>query len=228
MKIFIAYGYNERDKWIKDLVFPLVQAFGSEIETGEETYDSTIPQIVKSKIERSDALIGFTTKREPLNPASTLTHRWVIEELAAAVALDKKFVEVREIGVDPQGGLGQHNQRIEYDEKARDKCLVNLVAALGVWHKSALAPVQLRLEGLTDDELLNLGDNGLCEYTIRTGSSEITPPAERIVGIKGGLFIFVPKNAEDSLIKLKLSYGSKKWSSDFDSLDSYKIELRLR
>ena len=100
MKIFIAYGYNERDKWIKDLVFPLVNAFGSEIETGEETYDGTIPQVVRIKIERSDALIGFTTKREPLNPASTLTHRWVIEELAAAIALDKKFVEVREIGVD--------------------------------------------------------------------------------------------------------------------------------
>lgn len=39
MKIFIAYGYNDRDKWIREMVPKSVRAFGSDSETGEETYN---------------------------------------------------------------------------------------------------------------------------------------------------------------------------------------------
>ena len=34
MKVFIGFGYNPADKWIIDLEFPLVKAFGCEILTG--------------------------------------------------------------------------------------------------------------------------------------------------------------------------------------------------
>ena len=35
MRIFVAYGYNDRDKWIEKMVFPVIEAFGAEVETGE-------------------------------------------------------------------------------------------------------------------------------------------------------------------------------------------------
>ncbi len=83
MKIFVAYGYNDRDKWIEDMVFPLIKAFGSEVETGGVTYGATIPDAVRNKIQFSDALIAFTTRRiSPGGDANGQTHLWVIQELA--------------------------------------------------------------------------------------------------------------------------------------------------
>ena len=34
MRIFIGYGYNDRDRWIEDLVFPLLTAFGCDLVHG--------------------------------------------------------------------------------------------------------------------------------------------------------------------------------------------------
>ena len=227
MKIFVAYGYNDRDKWVKDLVFPLVEAFGSEVETGETTYDGSIPESVKKKIRLSDALIAFTTRRTTQDNVVWQTHRWVIEELAAAATLDKKTVEVREIGVDPQGGLTQADQRIEYDEKARDLCLVKIVEALGVWHSTDFVQVQLLPEGVANNDLRPLLDQGLmCSYIVKTGNYEDAPVDAVIEPIKGGLFINVRKSDRDALVRINLRFGNRVWRSDYESLNSYGIHLR--
>ena len=31
MKIFVGYGYNDRDRWVEQFVFPIIEAFGSEV-----------------------------------------------------------------------------------------------------------------------------------------------------------------------------------------------------
>jgi hypothetical protein len=35
MRIFVGYGYNDRDKWIEDLVFPLLESFGCDVVEGK-------------------------------------------------------------------------------------------------------------------------------------------------------------------------------------------------
>lgn len=227
MKIFVAYGYNERDKWIERMVFPLIKAFGSEVETGEETYEGDIPEAVLKKIRRSDALMGFTTLREPETAGSTLTHRWVIEEIAAAKTLKKKFVEIREKGVDAQGGITLAHQRITYDEKARDECLVKIVQALGVWQSTNLIRVQLLPEGIRSDLQPLLNDAGLsCSYRVKSGGFTDDDIAAKIEGIKGGLFIDVPQLKPEELIQIKIKHGNRTWTSDYESLSSYGINLR--
>jgi hypothetical protein len=228
VKIFVAYGYNDRDKWIREMVFLLIEAFGSEVETGEETYESSIPESVKSKIRRSDALMAFTTRRTTQDNQVWQTHRWVVEELAAAAALGKKTVEVRETGVEQQGGLTQANQRIEYDEAARDKCLVEIVKALGVWHSTDYVQVQLLPEGVANNDLRPLLEQQglICQYVVKVGNYEDSPVDAEIKGIKGGLFINVQKPERDALVKINLRFGNRVWRSDYESLDSYGIHLR--
>jgi hypothetical protein len=68
MKIFVAYGYNPRDEWVPNLVFPIIRAFGAEVVTGERTYSGTIPDVIQNRVRASDALIGFLTRRR--SPAS--------------------------------------------------------------------------------------------------------------------------------------------------------------
>ena len=227
MKIFVGYGYNDRDKWIEKMVFPIIKAFGSEVESGETIYDGAIPDGVRNKIRRSDALIGFTTRRTTQDNAVWQTHRWVIEEIAAAAMLGKRVVEVRETNVEQQGGLTQDNQRIEYDENARDKCLVEIVKACGVWHNTDMVKIQLLPEGTANNDLRPLLEQGLsCQYVIKIGNYEEPPVTANIERIKGGLFINVQQLEPDALIRINLRHGSRIWSSDYESLTSYGIHLR--
>lgn len=227
MKIFVAYGYNDRDRWIAEMVFPVIEAFGSKIETGEITYGNSISDSVKRKIFQSDALIAFTTRRETQDNKVWQTHRWVIEELAVAAARNKKRIEVLEVGVEQQGGFSQDYQRIEYDEKARDKCLVEIVKALVFWHRTESVRIQLLPENVANHDLRPLLAQGLsCEYKVRTGNLVEDPIKTEIEKISGGLFINVPRPESDAFIQIMIRHGNREWSSDYETLNSYGINLR--
>jgi len=142
MKIFVGYGYQECDQWIEDLVFPIIEAFGSEVISGKEVHGRIISEGIRNEIQKSDALIAFLTRRERTDDGGN-THRWVSDELATALAFKLRVLEVREVGVTGQGGMAGDRQRIEYDKKNRDRCLVELVKAIGQWHR--IASVQLQL-----------------------------------------------------------------------------------
>ena len=86
MKIFVGYGYNERDHWIEKLVFPLIEAFGADVVSGKEVAGQLLGNAVRDLIERSDAMMGFTTRRgDDPDGAMWGTHRWVTDELTDGV-----------------------------------------------------------------------------------------------------------------------------------------------
>src|SRR5258705_9793705 len=118
MKIFVGFGYNERDRWISAKVLPFIEELGCEVLTGEEMQGEQLPAGVEGRIQDCDACIGFLTKREQINNSGVFTtHRWVIEELAVALKNKKAVFEIRERGVDPQGGIMGDRQRLEFEEK---------------------------------------------------------------------------------------------------------------
>jgi len=83
MRIFVAYGYNDRDLWIERAIFPVIEAFGSECVHGKALHGTEIVPSVQKLIESCDAIIGFTTARP--NETAGVTHRWVTDELASAL-----------------------------------------------------------------------------------------------------------------------------------------------
>jgi hypothetical protein len=87
MRIFVGFGFNERDRWVKDLVFPLIKAFGAEGVSGEELQGEQITDAVRRQIASCDALIGFVTRRDDLGNGRWSTHRWVTDELSHALPL---------------------------------------------------------------------------------------------------------------------------------------------
>lgn len=64
MRVFVGYGYNQRDQWVDDYVLPLLVAFGCEVVHGKAVYGGALPDEVIMAIRTSDAAIGFTTRRE--------------------------------------------------------------------------------------------------------------------------------------------------------------------
>jgi hypothetical protein len=229
VRIFVAYGYNERDQWVQDMVFPIITAFGSQVAAGDVTYEGpNIPDHVMADIRFSDALIGFTTRRSgSQGELTSQTHRWVISELAAAFALKRRVVEVREQGVDPQNDLLQGLQRIEYDEQERAQCLVEIVKAVGSWHRRGTVRLQLLPQEVTDDLRPRINDPGLtCEYIVRMGNYEEEPRVAKIVPIKGGMFIDASDVPREALIRIRVQFGNEGWSSDYESIDAYGVYLR--
>ena len=227
MKIFVGYGFNERDKWVENFVFPIIEAFGDEVITGEKLHGDLITEGVKQKIEKSDAFIGFMTRREEINKNKWTTHRWVTDEMAHALSKNLPAVEVRESLVDGQGGIADGRQIISYDEAARDKCLVELVQTIGKWHdvnnvKLQLLPVECAAEIIPLYRKPGFG----CAYRFLVDGNESDEIATKIQPIKGGLFVEVKNVPRQALIQVNIKYQNINWISSFESTDSVGIYLR--
>ena len=46
MRIFVGYGYNERDKWVEGYVLPLLVAFACEVVHGKAVYGGALHRIL--------------------------------------------------------------------------------------------------------------------------------------------------------------------------------------
>jgi hypothetical protein len=181
MRVFVGYGYNARDKWVEDYVFPLAVAFGCYLVHGKLVYGGALPDEIIKMIRLSDAMLGFTTRREPSGEGLYRTHPWVVQELLTAHAGDLPWVEVREAGVESPGGIldAAGTQRIEYQETERADCLVKIAQALSRFRElTSIVTVRLGPATAVDDISPFLNDNTFsctCE-TVR-GARESSPAA---------------------------------------------------
>jgi hypothetical protein len=225
VKIFVGYGYQTRDEWVEELVFPIIEAFGAEVVSGKEIFGQRLSTGVLRQIEKCDALIGFLTKREGHNSNGN-THRWVIEELAAAISHNIRVLEVREVGVTDQGGLAGDRQRIGYDEQKRDRCLVEIVKAIGLWHRTGDVKIQLLPRQFVDEIRPLLQQPGFrCSYNLIEGNNEVWDKEAKVVPITGGLFMSLKDVSLDALIQVQVAAQGISWRSDFEPIEQLRIHL---
>lgn len=228
MKIFVAFGYNDRDNWIPRLVFPIIRAFGDEVVTGEDIQGEQITDAVRREIKQSDALIAFATRRQKTGENQWNTHRWVTDEISSALAYNLPVAEIREQGVDEQGGIAGDRQRVIYNEDERDKCLVEIVKILGKWHSSDTIKLQLLPDECVQDIRPLLRNPGIrCTYKILNNEGDLSDetPAS-ILPITGGLFVHAKHVPRTSLIQIHVECAGKSWTSNFENIDSLGIHLQ--
>ena len=128
MKLFVAFRYTEEDKWIKELVFPLLEALDITLVTGENIHGDVIVAEVPELIKKSDAMIAFIT-------GSSANHPWVRDELITALALKKPALEIRDSVLSNLGGIADGRQRLEFDVNKKEMLLVQLAKVLSGWRK---------------------------------------------------------------------------------------------
>jgi len=120
MKVFVGFGYNDTDKWIKDIIIPFIEELGCEVSTGEAMQGQQLSVGVQERISNCDACIGFLTKRGAKDANGYYsTHRWVIEELTLALGQDKAVFEIRDKEVNPQNGILGDRQRLDFDDRTK-------------------------------------------------------------------------------------------------------------
>ena len=131
MKVFVGFGYNDRDRWIEEQVFPVLRGMEFSVVDGKDMHGKILQPEVKSRIDQSDVVIGFFTIREGQGEAEFNSHIWVRDEVVHADAKGKPVIPVKEDGVKLPEGLLGNRQYIPLNQNDRLACVVDLVAALG-------------------------------------------------------------------------------------------------
>lgn len=182
---------------------------------------------VQRRIEGSDALIAFCTRRgDPDQSGVYGTHRWVQDELAYALAREVRAVEVREEGVDGQGGVAGDRQWIDYRESERDKLMVELAKTVGAWSRTTAVDLQLLPAEFVEQIRPLLRAPGFrCTYMLLVAGRDSGPHDAKIRPIKGGLFVQAPGVPAEALIQVTVEGNGQRWTSDYESL--YSVGIRL-
>ena len=227
MRIFVGFGYNARDKWVKELVFPMLEAMSTQVVTGEDMPGDIISDEVRERIRTSDALIGFATRRNEIGGDKWDTHRWVTDEIAHALALGIPVAEVREEGVE-QGGIVGDRQRINFQESRRDQCLVDLVKVIARWQReqSTVTIQLLPSESIQEIVPIYRKPEFRCVYRLRKHGEESDPVPGKLTPIKGGLFLEAEKVDRDALIQVEIQFQERNWVSGFESVEAVGVMLQ--
>jgi len=131
MKVFVGFGYNERDKWIIGDVFPILHCMGFVVVTGEEMHGQELSPEVKRRIEQSDVVVGFLTIRDEQDKGDFNSHLWVQNELLWGVAKDKPIIPIKEQNVKVPDAMLGNVEYILLRQDDRLACVAELVTALG-------------------------------------------------------------------------------------------------
>ena len=235
IRVFVGYGYNARDAWIETLVIPFVKAFGCSVVHGKAVYGGVLPAEVLKVIQSSDAMIGFTTRRDPdpANAGQFTTHPWVIQELTSALSQNPPipWVEVRETGVTAPGGMiaAMNAQRIDYREEARADCLLGIAQALERFASEvSVTTVRLAPDQTVQEIRPFLADpTFFCRCQIlRRGETELVAEQIPVLPIKGGLFVKLRGIGQEDLVRLTISAQGHIWRSDYESVDTVDIQMK--
>lgn len=131
MRIFVGFGYNDRDGWIEDQVFPILRCMGFTVVDGKGMHGQVLQPGVEQKIDQSDAAVGFFTLRDGQGDADFNSHIWVRDEMVYAHAKGKPILPIKEDVVRLPDGLLGNRQFIPLVQSDRLGCVAELVAALG-------------------------------------------------------------------------------------------------
>jgi hypothetical protein len=189
MRVFVGYGYNQRDAWIEQDVFPILQAMSLAIVHGKDMHGEALQDGVKSRIHQADALIGFSTLREGQEQAAFNTHIWVRDEMGHALTLEKPVVEVREQGVRDLPGLLGERQRIDLDLKDRLRCIAELVKVLSHWamRRLLLCPIDPKHARMIHQAIIR--EELLVRYRARVNGVDAQAREGRIERVDKGLYL---------------------------------------
>lgn len=230
MRVFVGYGYNDRDAWIEKLVFPLLKALGCEPVEAKVSFGSDLTTKVKQTLLGCNAMVGFLTRRDSAgtdvlgNPKWT-THTWVVQELGAAYA-EMPVIEVREKGIDPQLGMGASYQRIEFEETNRDQCLVELAVAIAeLREENSVHRFRLGPPNVAEQIRSGLPPGSGAQYRVRTKNKESAPRQSPIVRIQGALYVDIPNLKPDDFVEISVDVGGKLWRSDYEAVDAVEVKL---
>jgi hypothetical protein len=211
MRVFVAFGYRREERWVRELVVPILTSLDISIESGTELPGRAIGPEIRRRIERSTAVIGFLLRRQKLPDGKWTTSDWVRQEIEAGLGLNKDVVQVVEKGVRPPGGQLPNLQRLTYDPRARDAFLVDFTRHIRDWIRGV---VFVRLEPHQLTNALNRPGaerDRFCEYQIISDGQVARNARAEVLGLGGGLYVKLTGFSPGSHANLTIAVGGQRW-----------------
>ena len=215
MRVFVAYGYEPEELWVRRLVIPMLVNVGLEVIDGEEIFGAEINPALRRRIESADALIGFLLQRHknPKNPDGTFRPSvYVEQEINVAVGLDKAVIQVVQDGVSPVSGMLQGTQHLNYSESAQADFLVTLLRHVRDLIEGEvyirLGPQRL----VSDIAAQGLSGAKPCTYDVLHQGHVIRRGTSRVFGMGGSLCIKLVGFREGHSANLEIEAKGVRWS----------------
>lgn len=218
-RIFIAFGFNPKDRAIVGDIELILRSFGILPDGGEILGGEALDSAILAKIKNNDGLIAVLTRRE--GPSKQRFSTWVQSELIAANTLQKHAIAFVEKGLKLPSGLFSQNERIDYDPEDPLPAFLKLVRIIGEWKRTA----GRRLKAiLLPDELaqivrVKLRDNPdfvRCEYRfIRDGQAESEWQTAVLSPEVGGTLAYLRGAKDDLMIEMRIKVPDQTWTSAY-------------
>ncbi len=228
MRVFVGFGYNERDNWIKTQVFPILECMGFVVITGEDMHGELLQPEVKRRIDQSDAVVGFLTIRDPENNGEFNSHLWVQNELVYGVAKDKPIVPIKEENVKVPDALLGNIQYILLRQNDRLACVSDMARALG---RRNIRRIRLEPEEDTLRKDINkwrVDQNFVIRYRTQDGVNglESEPRTGRLEVFDQGFYLNVADVPRRAYLDVEgVLNGQIKFSSGWASADAVSIKI---
>ncbi|MGH9871734.1 MAG: hypothetical protein ACRD9S_04615 [Pyrinomonadaceae bacterium] len=226
MRVFVGFGYNERDKWIEEQVFPVLQSMGFTVVHGKDLHGQILQQGVKDQLDQSDAAVGFFTIREGQGDADFTSHIWVRDEMVYFSAKDKPIVPIKEENVKVPRGLLGDRQYIVLRQNDRLACVVELVRALGRRNIR-----RIRLEPQSDRLTRDLHqwrkkEAFSIQYRTRSDGLDSTYSPGRLEVVDQGFYMNAVDVPDRAQVEVEgFLNGDKKFSSGWASADAVMVKI---
>jgi hypothetical protein len=226
MKVFVGFGYNERDKWIIGDVFPILHCMGFVVVTGEEMHGQELSPEVKRRIEQSDAVVGFHTIRDEQDKGDFNSHLWVQNELLWGVAKDKPIIPIKEQNVKVPDAMLGNVEYILLRQDDRLACVAELATALGRRNMR-----RVRLEPQADAMRNNINkwrmdQNFFIRYRTQDGPNESDFKTGRLEVVNQGFYLNLLDVPHRAYLDVEgVLNGQVKFSSGWTSADAVSIKF---
>jgi len=227
LRIFIGYGYNERDRWIEEDMFPILRPLNLEILTGKDLYNEESLQTgVKDRINQSYGVIGFCTLRLGQEHAAYNSHPWVRDELLFALGAHKAIIHVREDGVQIPAGMLGERQFIRLDQSNRLACAAQLVRAISAWNIRRLQIVPSNEQLAREIHRNRKSPNFVLRYHTRIDGVDSEYREARVEAVDPAFYLDAIGVPSGCLIEIEGSLnGAPLFSSSWNNADVVKVTV---
>ena len=228
MRIFVGFGYNDRDSWIETHVFPILECMGFVVIDGKDLHGEALADGVKSRIDQSDAVVGFLTIRDANSTGDFNSHIWVRDELAYAVGKDKPIIQIREENVRVPDALLGNVQYIQLRQNDRLACISELARTLG---RRNIRRLKLEPEDTRLTRALNtwrLDPNFEICYRTQDNESGLESAFRqgRLERFREGFYLNVQDVPRRAYVEVEGRLnGQKKFNSGWASADAVSIKI---
>jgi len=225
MRVFVAFGYQPSDQWIRELIIPLLKAMGIEPVSGEDMQGERLQSGVEQRIEDSDVLLAFLTRRGTADEQGNFgTHTWVGQEVALALSMEKPAFELYESRVLRQPGIAGDRQYYLFNDKSL--LMIEIVKFLTKEKEKLAYKTFMLLPSEFSSAISSQARFTRCTYKFLHKGKEYEEENAALKRLHGGFGLIIKKIPhEEALVEINVTSPAGNWNSGFVSVGLTNIHL---